>query len=143
MHLSAHVAAWIAVGAAAAAGVAVVFAFLLWLKLRHVRTAQNVLLGGGKADLVDFAVSLQGRIDDLHRAVDEIAAGLARVDQRIDGSLAKTALVRYDAYKDAGGQQSATIAMLDSGRSGVVLSVVTRSCTRSTIFRMPAMLILS
>jgi len=124
MHLSAHVAAWIAVGAAAAAGVAVVFAFLLWLKLRHVRTAQNVLLGGGKADLVDFAVSLQGRIDDLHRAVDEIAAGLARVDWRIDGSLAKTALVRYDAYKDAGGQQSATIAMLDSGRSGVVVSAI-------------------
>ena len=104
MHLSAHVAAWIAIGAAAAAAAAVVFAFLLWLKLRRVRAGQNVLLGGGKADLVDFAVSLQGRIDDLHRAVDEIAAGLARVDQRIDGSLAKTALVRYDAYKDAGGR---------------------------------------
>ena len=36
------------------------------------------LLGGGKADLVDFAVSLQGRIDDLHRAVDEVAGALAR-----------------------------------------------------------------
>jgi hypothetical protein len=124
MHLSAQVAGWIAIGAAAAAAVAVVFAFLLWLKLRRVRAGQNVLLGGGKADLVDFAVSLQGRIDDLHRAVDEIAAALARVDQRIDGSLAKRALVRYDAYKDAGGQQSATIAMLDSGRSGVVVSAI-------------------
>ena len=40
-----------------------------------------MLLGGGRADLVDFAVSLQGRIDDLHRAVDEIAAGLSRVDR--------------------------------------------------------------
>jgi hypothetical protein len=124
MHLSADTAGWIAIGAAAAAAVALVFALLLWLKLRRVRAGQNVLLGGGKADLVDFAVSLQGRIDDLHRAVDEIAAGLARVDQRVDGSVAKTALVRYDAYKDAGGQQSATIAMLDSGRSGVVVSAI-------------------
>jgi hypothetical protein len=124
MHLSAETAGWIAIGAAAAAAAALVFAFLLWLKLRRVRAGQNVLLGGGKADLVDFAVSLQGRIDDLHRAVDEIAAGLARVDQRVDGSVAKTALVRYDAYKDAGGQQSATIAMLDSGRSGVVVSAI-------------------
>src|SRR5213082_372887 len=117
-------AEWIAIGACAAAALAVVVAGLAWWKLRAVRTAQAVLLGGGKADLVDFAVSLQGRIDDLHRAVDEIAAGLARVDQRVDGSLAKTALVRYDAYKDAGGQQSATIAVLDSGRSGVVVSAI-------------------
>jgi Protein of unknown function (DUF4446) len=124
MHLSATVAGWIAIGAAAAAVVGIALAFLLWLKLRRFRAAQDVLLGGGKADLVDFAVSLQGRIDDLHRAVDEIAAGLARVDQRVDGSLAKTALVRYDAYKDAGGQQSATVALLDSARSGVVVSAI-------------------
>jgi hypothetical protein len=32
--------------------------------------------------------------------------------------------VRYDAYKDAGGQQSATIALLDSGRTGIVLSAI-------------------
>src|SRR5438132_14199763 len=124
MHLSAHVAAWIAIGAAAAAAAAVVFAFLLWLKLRRVRAGQNVLLGGGKADLVDFAVSLQGRIDDLHRAVDELAAALSRVDQRVDLSLARTGLVRYDAYKDAGGQQSASVAVLDSGRTGIVLSAI-------------------
>ena len=69
---------------------------------QRLRAAQRVLLGGGKADLVDFAVSLQGRIDDLHRAVDEIAAGLSRVDRRVDGAVAKTSLVRYDAYEGTG-----------------------------------------
>jgi hypothetical protein len=122
--LSSSVAAWIAIGAAAAAAVALGFATLLWLKLRRVRAAQQVLLGGGKGDLVDFAVSLQGRIDDLHGAVDEIAAALSRVDRRIDTSMAKTGLVRYDAYDDAGGQQSATVAVLDSGRTGIVLSAI-------------------
>ena len=58
---------------------------------------QAVLLGEGKTDLVDFAVSLQGRIDDLHRAVDEVAAALARVDRRVDGALSRSALIRYDA----------------------------------------------
>ena len=124
MSFSSATAAWIAIGAAALAGVALLVVLWLLLRIRRLREGQAVLLGDGKTDLVDFAVSLQGRIDDLHRAVDEIAAGLARVDQRIDGSLAKTALVRYDAYKDAGGQQSATIAMLDSGRSGVVVSAI-------------------
>ena len=84
-----------------------------------------MLLGGdAKADVVDFAVSLQGRIDDLHGAVDEVAAALARVDRRVDGSLSRTALVRYDAYEDTGGHQSASVALLDSARSGIVLTAI-------------------
>ena len=124
MSLSSSAAGAIAIAAAAAAAVALVFTFLIWLKLRRVREAQLVLLGGGKGDLVDFAVSLQARIDDLHRAVDEVAAGLARVDRRVDDSIAKTSIVRYDAYEDAGGQQSASVALLDGGRSGIVLSAI-------------------
>jgi hypothetical protein len=121
---SSSVAGWIAVGAAIVAVVALVLTGLLVRKLRRLRADQQVLLGGGTGDLVDFAVSLQGRIDDLHGAVDEIAAALARVDRRIDTSISKTGLVRYDAYDDAGGQQSATIAVLDSVRTGVVLSAI-------------------
>jgi Protein of unknown function (DUF4446) len=115
---------WIAIGAAVVATAAVVLAVIVWAKLRAVRGSQLVLLGGGKADLVDFAVSLQGRIDDLHRAVDEIAAGLSRVDRRVDTAVTKTSLVRYDAYEGAGGHQSASIALLDAARTGVVVSAI-------------------
>jgi hypothetical protein len=111
---------WIAIGAAAAAALSLAF----YLKLRAVRRAQQVLLGNEKDDLVNFAVSLQTRIDDLHRAVDEVAAGLARLDRRVDGCLSHTALVRYDAYEDAGGHQSASLAFLDAARSGVVMSAI-------------------
>jgi len=94
------------------------------VKLRRVREAQAVLLGGGREDLVDFAVSLQGRIDDLHRAVEEVGLGLSRVDKRVDGCLSHTSIVRYDAYEDAGGHQSASLAFLDAARSGVVVSAI-------------------
>ncbi len=117
-------AGWIALGAAVAAGLALLLALAFYLKLRRVRKAQIVLLGTGKDDLVDFAVSLQTRMDDLYRAVDEIAAGLARLDKRIDGCLSHTSIVRYDAYEDAGGHQSASLAFLDAGRSGVVVSAI-------------------
>ena len=117
-------AEWIAVGAGAAALVALIVAVLAWWKLRAVRSSQRVVLGGGKDDLIDFAVSLQGRIDDLHRAVDEIAAGLSRVDRRVDTAVSKTSLVRYDAYEGAGGHQSASIALLNAARSGVVVSAI-------------------
>ncbi len=116
--------ALIAILAAVAAGLALVFALAFYLKLRRVRQAQVVLLGSGKDDLVDFAVSLQARIDDLHRAVDEVAAALSRLDKRIDGCLSHTSIVRYDAYEDAGGHQSASLAFLDAARSGIVVSAI-------------------
>jgi hypothetical protein len=125
MHLSSSAAGWIAIGAAAAATVALLVALVHYLTLRRVRKAQLVLLGGGgKDDLVDFAVSLQGRIDDLHRAVDEVSAALGQVDRRVDDTVSKTAIVRYDAYENSGGHQSASVAMLDSSRTGVVLSAI-------------------
>jgi hypothetical protein len=108
-------------------GVGAVGIGLAWwsaIKVRRVRDAQRMLLGGGRKDLVDFAVSLQGRVVDLHRAVDEVAAGLARVDRRIDGTVANVSIVRYDAYEDTGGHQSASLALLDSARSGLVVTAI-------------------
>jgi Protein of unknown function (DUF4446) len=124
MHLSSTVAGWIAVGAGALAVVALLLLLVNTLTLRRVRRAQKTLLAGGSEDLVDFAVSLQKRIDDLHRAVDEVGARVGRVDARIDSTVSKTAIVRYDAYENSGGHQSASVAMLDSSRTGVVISAI-------------------
>ncbi len=114
----------VAIAGAAAAGLLLIGVMLLWKRVAGVRSQQAVLLGGERRDLVDFAVSLQTRIDDLHRAVDEIAAGLSRVDRRVDGAVTNTAVVRYDAYQDTGGQQSASFAFLDSTRTGTVVTAI-------------------
>jgi hypothetical protein len=114
----------VALAACVAALLALAAAIVLWSRLRRLRAAQDVLLGGRTRDLVDFAVSLQGRIDDLHRAVDEVAAGLSRVDRRVDGAITNTSVVRYDAYEDTGGQQSASYAFLDATRTGTVVTAI-------------------
>jgi uncharacterized protein DUF4446 len=124
MHVSATVALIVAIVGVALGAVGLAIAWWSWVKVRRVREAQKMLIGGGRKDLVDFAVSLQGRIDDLHRAVDEVAAGLARVDRRIDGAMGNTAIVRYDAYEDTGGHQSASLALLDSARTGLVVTAI-------------------
>lgn len=124
MHVSASVAGWIAIGAAVGAGVTLLVALGYWFALRRVRAAQRVVLGDGTRDLIDFAVSLQTRIDELHKAVDEVGAGVTRVDRRIDDTVSKTAIVRYDAYENTGGHQSASVALLDAARTGVVLSAI-------------------
>jgi hypothetical protein len=115
---------WVAIGAAVAGFLALLLAIAFFVQIRRVRQAQKVLIGRDKDDLVEFAVSLQARIDDLHRAVDEVAAGLSRIDKRVDGCLSHTSIVRYDAYEDAGGHQSASMAFLDAARSGVIVSAI-------------------
>jgi hypothetical protein len=124
MDLSASAAGWIAIGAAVLAAAALLLSLGQWLAVRRMRRAQLTVLGGRSSDIVDFAVSLQGRIDDLHRAVDGAIAGLERLDRRVDDTVSKTAIVRYDAYENSGGHQSASVAMLDASRSGVVLSAI-------------------
>ena len=122
--MNASTAGWIAVAAAVLALLGIGAWVWTLVLLRRARAAQRVLLGGRRQDIVEFAVSLQGRIDDVLRAVDEIAAGLSRVDRRVDGSVSRTSLVRYDALSDSGGHQSASLAMLDASRTGVVISAI-------------------
>jgi HAMP domain-containing protein len=114
------------VASAACAVAFVAFLTSLWLahRLRRLQSSQRAVLGGSSHDMIDFAVSLQGRIDDLHRAVDEVATGLSRVDRRVDGAITNTAVVRYDAYEDTGGKQSASFAFLDATRTGTVVTAI-------------------
>jgi hypothetical protein len=124
MHPTATQALIVAIAGVAAGAIGIGLAWWAWVKVKRVRDAQRLLLGSGRRDLVDFAVSLQARVDDLHRAVDEVAAGLARVDRRVDGTVTNTSIVRYDAYEDTGGHQSASVAMLDSARTGIVVTAI-------------------
>jgi len=114
----------VAAAACAAALLALVLGLVLWRRLARIESGQAVILGSGQGDLLEFAVSLQSRIDDLHRAVDEVATGLSRVDRRVDGSVTNTAVVRYDAYEGTGGQQSASVALLDATRTGTIVTAI-------------------
>ena len=114
----------VAIAACAAAVLALTLGVFLWRRISKIQGTQSVVLGSDRRDLLDFAVSLQGRIDDLYRVVDEVAAGLSRVDRRVDGSVTNTAVVRYDAYEGTGGQQSASLALLDAPRTGIVVTAI-------------------
>ena len=114
----------VAIAACAAAWIALVVALVLWRRTARLAATQSVVLGEASGDLLEFAVSLQGRVDDLYRAVDEVAAGLSRVDRRVDGAVSNTAVVRYDAYEGTGGQQSASVALLDATRTGTVVTAI-------------------
>ena len=82
----------------------------------------------GQRDLVAHAERLETGFTDLREWVEEtmerIAQRMDDAEQRVDGCVAHTAVVRYDAYNELSGQQSSSIALLDSRRTGVVLSSI-------------------
>lgn len=118
----------VALAAGGVAVVALVLALVLAFRLRSMRRSQSAVLGDGSRDLVAHSAQLDAAFGDLREYVEEALAGLERrsqkMDERIDGSVAYRALVRYDAYGEMSGQQSSSFAMLDSHRSGIVFSSI-------------------
>ena len=118
----------VALAAAGVGAVALLWLVVLSLKLRRVRAAQRTILRGEETDLATHAASLQDAFVQLRDWVEEVAAGLeSRVsgaETRMDGCVAHTSVVRYDAMNELSGQQSSTVALLDERRTGVVISSI-------------------
>jgi hypothetical protein len=118
----------VAMAAGAVAVVALIFAIVLAFKLRRMRGAQRAVLGDGQRDLVVHAEQLQTAFTQLRDWVEESIEHFERrmgeVEHRIDGCVAYRSLVRYDAYNELSGHQSSSVALLDSRKSGVVLSSI-------------------
>jgi Protein of unknown function (DUF4446) len=96
--------------------------------------------GGAKtAGLERRVAHIAQRIEALEASADarprrtaaEAAAGAPVGEVAIDGALSRVGLVRFDAFADAGGAQSFSLALLDPGADGVVLtSLHSRQVTR-------------
>ena len=119
----------VALGAAAVAIAALVLAAVLFVALRRMRADQRAVLGGDRSqDLVAHAAALDSAFQSLQAEVTEVAARLdgrlGVAERRLDGAVAHWGLIRYDAYNEMSGRQSTSIALLDSSRSGLVLSSI-------------------
>jgi len=119
----------IAIAAAVVAVLALLGCLTLSMRVRRLRQAQRLVIGGAEAqDLVAHAATMQQAFEALREYVEETATRLdgrlAGAEQVLRGTIAHRALVRYDAYNELSGQQSMSIALLDDERSGIVLSCI-------------------
>jgi hypothetical protein len=118
----------VALAAAGVAAIALLWVIVLTFKLRRVRAAQRTILGSEETDLATHAASLQEAFVQLRDWVEDVARGLegrvSDAEHRMDGCIAHTSVVRYDAMNELSGQQSSTVALLDSRRTGVVVSSI-------------------
>ncbi len=127
--MTSDTAGLIAIGAAALALLALLVCLLLARRLRRVRASQEVIAGedGGRT-LVEHAGELDRRLaalaDEVERSVGRLEGRDGELDRRLRGAITQCAVVRYDAMGEMTGRQSSSIALLDEGGNGVVLSSI-------------------
>jgi hypothetical protein len=113
--------------AAVACALAVLLALAtiyLIVQLRRMRRGQRLLLGADQHDLVEYAVGLLARVEHVESRADHVEQGLQQVTGRLDGVLQRWALLRYDALEGTGGRQSVSLALLDAGANGMILTAI-------------------
>ena len=106
--------------------------FYLFLKLiRLSRKSREFFSGKSGVDLEEIIIGHSKQIRELDGEIQE----LFEISNRINGlamqSLHKVGVVRYNPFKDLGGDQSFAVALLDRKNSGLVISSLhTREGTR-------------
>jgi hypothetical protein len=119
------IAPYVALGAAALSLVLLFFVVVLLVRMRKLRRAQTVVLGHHEQrDLVAHTEDLDSQVRNLREAVEILTDQLDDQKRHLDRALTNRAIIRYDAFRDAGGEQSASFALLDQYRSGVVFSAI-------------------
>jgi hypothetical protein len=118
----------VALGAAGVGLVALLLAIVLAVKLRRMRNSQRAVLGDGQRDLVTHAEEIQTAFtqmrDWVEESIEHFERRMGEVEGRVDGCIAYSAMVRYDAYNELSGHQSSSVALLDTRKTGIVLSSI-------------------
>jgi hypothetical protein len=114
----------VAVGAAVAAGLLLLLTLWLAIQLRRLRRGQRLLLGTDQRDLVEYAVGLLARVEQVEGRADDVDRAVAAVEARLGSAVQRRGMIRYDALEGTGGKQSVSVALLDAGGSGVVLTAI-------------------
>ena len=110
----------IAVAAAAGAGLA-----LVYRKLQRYQRNQHVIMGSrGTVDIVEHVSSVDEKLTNVRLALEDLTVAARDHDVRIDNSLSRVGIVRFDAYQDLGGRQSTAVAFLNGLGDGVVITTV-------------------
>jgi hypothetical protein len=119
------IAPYVALAAAAVSLALLIVVIVLLVRVGRLRRAQTLILGHHEErDIVAHVGSLDSQVRNLRQAVEILTDQLDEQKRRLDHALTNRAIVRYDAFRDAGGEQSASFALLDGYRSGVVFSAI-------------------
>jgi hypothetical protein len=112
-----------------------VFLFLIiiiFLKIKKINVKQKIFFSGKDAKSLEETVLKNAKnINTLDRDIQELYNIANQVHQLAAKGMYKTEIIRFNPFKDIGGDQSFSIALLNGKNSGLVISSMhTRENTR-------------
>lgn len=117
-----QIVAIVAIAIAVAAGTGLA---LVYRKLQRYQRNQHVIMGSrGTVDIVEHVTAVDQKLTNVRVALEDLTLAARDHDVRIDSSLSRVGIVRFDAYQDLGGRQSTAVAFLNSLGDGVVITTV-------------------
>jgi hypothetical protein len=97
---------------------------LVMLRLRRLRADQVRAFEGVEVDVLGALARHTRRLDGLDEAVAAARTHSETVRHELMRALSRSGVVRYDAFEDAGGELSFSLALLDEHDDGVVMTSI-------------------
>lgn len=112
--------------------ISLIFAFLANSRFKRLRNELEVLFSGKKAqDLEQVILNHSQEISALDKEIQELFEISNKIHTLALKSIHKVGIIRFNPFKDIGGDQSFAIALLDGKDTGLVISSLhTREGTR-------------
>lgn len=107
--------------------VAVAFVLLLFLAISTARIKGRFkrLIKGAKADNIEgIIIEYTGKIEMIEEQNKEMMRDMESMGKQIKGCFQRFGIVRYNAFQNTGSDLSFSLALLDYGNNGVVISSI-------------------
>lgn len=106
-------------------------ALLTFVLIRSINHYRKLTIGTFKADLKQILEGILSKQDINAKQISELSKGLEKIESKQKEFFQKYALIRYNPFEQTGGDQSFTVALLDSTNNGIVISSLhARASTR-------------
>lgn len=113
------------IGAAIIGILLIVWNIFLHLNISKIKQNQQKLFSGKNGvDLEEIIVSHTQNLKELDRDIQDLYGISNQIHGLASKSVHKVGVVRFNPFKDLGGDQSFSVALLDGENSGVVLSAL-------------------
>ncbi|OGZ47746.1 MAG: hypothetical protein A3J55_03775 [Candidatus Ryanbacteria bacterium RIFCSPHIGHO2_02_FULL_45_17b] len=95
---------------------------LAWWLWRMQKNLRLFFSGKDAKSLEDVFVLLRKEMMEARRTLQDLDARIREAREQLRTSVQNVGIVRFNPFRDAGGDQSFCIALLDEGKNGVVIS---------------------
>jgi hypothetical protein len=102
----------------------------------YISVKINKFFRNGEKDIESLLTNILERTDHLNKENKEIEIAIKELFKKNSGSIRGVQSMRYNPFKDQGGNQSFSVALVDEGGNGVIFSSL-YSRERNSFFLKP------